>query len=242
MSGHSKWSTIKRKKGVKDAKRAQIFTKMAKIITVAAKEGGPDPATNFKLRLAIDKAREVNMPQENIKRAIMRATGKDKTAGQIEKLSYEAFGPGGVALMIEVVTDNKKRTINELRHILQENEGRLAGEGSVKWMFEQNGAIRISLNQPINKEEVELQACDAGASDIKEEDNDLIIYCPPKELHNLKKFFESKGIKISSCDIELKPKNPIKISDQNLIKKIEKLMEALSEQDDVNEIYSNLEN
>jgi YebC/PmpR family DNA-binding regulatory protein len=241
MSGHSKWSTIKRKKEVRDAKRGQTFTKIAKIISVAAKESGGDPVTNFKLRLAMDKARQVNMPQENIKRAILRGIGKGEGA-QIEQTIYEAFGPDGVALMIEVITDNKNRTLNELRHILSDYEGRLAGEGNVKWMFEKLGTIRLLLDDKINKEEIGLQAIDLGASDIKEEDNTLIIFCGPKELGSLKKSLEGKGLKIESQDIELKTKNPVKISDKTVLSKIEKLMEALDEHGDVNEIYSNVEN
>lgn len=240
MSGHSKWSTIKRKKEVRDAKRGQVFTKIGKIISIAAREAGPDPNTNFKLRLAIDKAKEANMPQENIERAILRGAGKTEGA-QIEQLTYEAYGPSGVALMIEVVTDNKNRTLNELRHILQDNGGRLANQGSVGWMFEKMGVIRISL-AGLKKEKVELQAIDLGALDIKEEDNALAIFCEPKKLGGLKKSLEQKGIKIVSQDIELKTKNPIKISDKNLLSKIEKLMEALDSHDDVNEIYSNIEN
>lgn len=240
MSGHSKWSTIKRKKGIRDAKRGQLFTKIAKIISVAAKEGGKDLDTNFKLRLAIDKAREINMPQENIDRAISRGTGKIKGA-QIEQAVYEAYGPGGIALMIEVVTDNKNRALSELRHLLNANGGKLAGEGSVKWMFEKQGALRLSLNGK-SKEEIELTAIDFGAADIKEEDKSLVIYCDPKKLHDLKKLLEQKNYSIESQDIELKTKNPIEITDNNLLAKIERLMEALDEHDDVNEIYSNVEN
>ncbi|MEW6407748.1 MAG: YebC/PmpR family DNA-binding transcriptional regulator [Patescibacteria group bacterium] len=238
MSGHSKWSTIKRKKEVRDAKRGQVFTKIGKIISVAAHEAGPDPNTNFKLRLAVDQARRVNMPAENIERAILRGAGKTEGV-RIEQLTYEAYGPSGVALMIEVVTDNKNRTLNELRHILQDNGGRLASQGSVGWMFEKTGVIRILL-AGLKKEEIELQAIDLGALDIKEEGDVLAIFCEPKKLGGLKKSLEQKGIKIQSQDIELKTKNPIKISDKNLLSKIEKLMEALDEHDDVNEIYSNI--
>lgn len=240
MSGHSKWSTIKRKKGVRDAKRSQAFGKIAKIITVAAREGGPGPETNFKLRLAIDKAKQVNMPQENIERTIAKAAGAEG-ASKIEQTTYEAFGPEGVALMIEIISENKNRTLSELRHILSDNGGKLAGEGSVKWMFEQQGVIRLPFGKS-KKEEIELQAIDLGATDIKEENGVLAVFCEPKKLGSLKKFFEEKGIKPESQDIELKTKKPIKVSGKSQMEKIEKLMEALDSHDDVNEIYSNVEN
>ncbi len=240
MSGHSKWSTIKRKKAITDNKRGQVFTKMAKIISVAAREGGPDPVTNFKLRLVMDKAREVNMPGENIERAITRGAGTDGET-QIEQLMYEGYGPGGIALLIEVITDNKNRTISEVRHILDEYGGKLGTSGSVAWMFERLGAIRTKLDGKIKKDDLELELIDLGALDIKEEDGGLAIYCDPKSIMNLKKALEQKGLKIDSAEIEYKTKNPMKITDNAIMKKIERLMEALDEHDDVNEIYSNIE-
>lgn len=241
MSGHSKWSTIKRKKGVADAKRGQQFTKVAKIITVAAKQGGGDAATNFKLRLAIDKAKSINMPRENIERAIKRGTG-ELSGAKLENLTYEAYGPGGIALMIEVVTDSKNRTLGELKQILSKFGGRLGGEGSVQWMFERIGAIRILLSKKEEKEIIELTAIDAGASDIKEENGGLVIYVEPEKISAVKKSIEPLKPKIESVEIELKTKNPVKIGDKTLLEKIDKLMEALDSQDDVNEIYSNVEN
>lgn len=241
MSGHSKWSTIKRKKAVTDNKRGQVFTKMAKIISVAAREGGPDPITNFKLRLVMDKAREVNMPGENIERAIARGAGTDGEA-QIEQLMYEGYGPGGIALLIEVITDNKNRTLGEVRHILDEYGGKLGTSGSVTWMFERLGAIRVKIVGEIKKDDLELELIDLGAADIKEEDGGLVIYCDPKSIMGLKKALEQKSLKIESAEIEYKTKNPIKVTDDAIMKKFEKLMEALDEHDDVNEIYSNIEN
>jgi YebC/PmpR family DNA-binding regulatory protein len=241
MSGHSKWSTIRRKKGVADAKRGQQFTKIAKIITVAAKQGGGDSETNFKLRLAIDKAKSVNMPQENIERAIKRGTG-ELAGAKIENLTYEAYGPGGIALMIEVVTDNKNRTLGELKQILSKFDGRLGGEGSVRWMFARIGAVRISLSKKKEKEIVELTAIDAGASDIKEENGSLVVYTEPEKISAVKKSIEPLKPKIESIEIELVTKNPVKIEDKFLLRKIDQLMEELDSQDDVNEIYSNVEN
>lgn len=241
MSGHSKWSTIKRKKGIVDKKRGQIFSKMAKMIAVAVKQGGSNPETNFRLRLAIDKARSVNMPQENIERAIKRGKGVADGA-KIEHIVYEAFGPGGIALMIEVVTDNKNRTLNELKHILSEHEGRLGVEGSVRWMFERKGVIRILPTKKEEKEIIELTAIDAGALDIREENSDIVIYTDPEKISTIKKAIEPLNPKIESVEIELVTKNPIKIKDKTLLEKIDKLMEMLDAHDDVNEIYSNVEN
>jgi YebC/PmpR family DNA-binding regulatory protein len=240
MSGHSKWSTIKRKKGAADAKRGQVFTKMAKMITAVAKQGGGDPETNFKLRLAIDKAKSVNMPADNIKRAVKRGTGELTDGMQIEEMVYEAYGPGGVALMIEVVTDNKNRTLSEIKHILSENNGRLGEAGSVKWMFESKGVVRMPIPPKEEREKIELAAIDAGAADIQEEDGSLVIYTNTNQFVNVKRAVESMGVKFDSAELELTPANPLEIEDEGTLRKVEKLMEALDEQEDVNEIYSNL--
>lgn len=241
MSGHSKWSTIKRKKGVIDAKKGKIFSKIAKIITVAARDGGGDPNANFKLRLVVDKARSVNMPQDNIERAIKKGTGELEGGSQIENTTYEAYGPGGIAIIIEAITDNKNRTVSELKKILADNGGKLGGSGSVSFLFERKGVIRIADVVSNKKEEIELLAIDNGASDIKEEDTSLVIYIAPEKLSNLKELLEKERVKIESAEAELITKNPVEISDQNVLKKVGRLMEALDEQDDVNEIYSNIE-
>lgn len=240
MSGHSKWSTIKRKKGALDAKRGQVFTKMAKLITVTAKQGGGDPNANFKLRLAIDKAKSVNMPSDNIERAIKKGTGELAEGMQVEEIVYEAYGPGGAALIIEVITDNKNRTLSEVKHILSKNDGRLSEAGSVNWMFEKKGVIRISFISDEEKEEIEMAAIDSGASDIIEEDKSLVIYTDPSQFAKIKKSIEDKGFKFDLAEIELSPTNPLKVKDEKVLEKIEKLMEMLGEQEDVNEIYSNL--
>lgn len=238
MSGHSKWSNIKRKKGVKDQKRGQLFSKLAKMISVAARQG-ENPESNFKLRLAIDKARHASMPQENIQRAIRRGAGKEKGA-VFEEFCYEAFGPSGIALMIVGVTDNKNRTLALLRHIFSEHEGKLAESGSVKWMFEIKGVIRLQIPDEETREKIELAAIDAGAEDIVEENSSLVIYTIPSELIRVKELLISSKAKIESAEIEYIPKDPIVIKDKKVLDKIDKLMEALDELEDVNEIYSNL--
>lgn len=239
MSGHSKWSTIKRKKGVADAKRSNIFAKVSKIITIAARDGGGDPSANFKLKLAVDKAKSVNMPHDNIDRAIKKGTGELEGGSQIENITYEAYGPGGVAIIIEGITDNKNRTLSEVKKILSDNEGKLGGGGSVSWMFERKGVIRAALSN--KKEEIELLAIDNDASDIQEEDSKLVIYIVPEKLSNLKEILEKEGVKIESSEVELVVKNSVKVDDNGVLKKVEKLIEELDNHDDVNEIYSNIE-
>src|SRR3989344_8773626 len=173
MSGHSKWATIKRAKGATDVKRGQKFTKLARGVAIAAREGGGDPVTNFKLRLAIDKARSFNMPKDNIDRAIAHGTGKDKEAAVIEEGLYEGFGPGKVGVLVAVATDNKNRTAGDIKQIFSKNNGAIAGPGSVKWQFEQKGVIRIS---GALTDEQELALMDAGAEDIRKEEEGTTIY------------------------------------------------------------------
>ena len=241
MSGHSKWSTIKRKKGIADAKKSNVFAKISKIVSIAARDGGGDPEANYKLRLAIDKARAINMPLDNISRAIKKGTGELDDGSQIEEVVYEAYGPGGVAIIIETITDNKNRTVSEIKKILSDADGKLGGGGSVSWLFERKGTIRISLYSATDKEKIELLAIENDALDIIEEDSNLIIYSIPEKLSNLKEILEKEGIKIDSSEIELITKNPVKIDNKNILEKVEKLMEELGEHDDVNEIYSNIE-
>ena len=239
MSGHSKWSTIKRKKGVADAKRSNIFAKVSKIVTIAARDGGGDPNTNFKLKLAIDKAKSVNMPHDNINRAIKKGTGELEGGSQIENIVYEAYGPGGAAIIIEAITDNKNRTLSEIKKILSDFDGKLGGEGSVSWMFERKGVIRVALSD--KKEEIELTAIENDALDIKEKDSSLVIYTAPEKLSNLKEVLEKENVKIESSEVELTVKNSVKVSDKSVLEKVEKLMGELNNHDDVNEIYSNIE-
>lgn len=240
MSGHSKWSTIKRKKGALDAKRGQVFTKLAKLISVAARHGGGDPEMNIKLRLAVDKAKQANMPQQSIERAINKGTGDLSEGAELFELTYEAYGPGGIALIIEAVSDNKNRTTAEIKHLLSEHEGRLGEAGSVQYMFKKQGVVRISNFSENDRENIELQAIDAGAEDIQEEDGSLVIFINPKNLSDIKKRLQQYGVKYDSAEPELIPQNPIKISDKKVLDKIEKLMQVLDDHDDVNEIYSNL--
>lgn len=240
MSGHSKWSTIKRKKGALDAKRGKIFTKMAKMIMVAARQGGGDPEMNIKLRLAVDKAKQANMPFQSIERAIKKGTGGLQEGAALDELTYEAYGPGGIALIIEAVSDNKNRTTAEIKHILSENDGRLGEAGSVMWMFEKYGVIRIFDIIEREREMIEMEAIDAGANDIRDENESLVIYVDISDLTDIKKKLTVNNVKYDSAEPELIAKNSVKIGNEKILSKLEKLMEALDEQDDVNEIYSNL--
>lgn len=237
MSGHSHFAGIKHRKGVNDAKRAKIFTKLARPVTIAAQEGGGNPDTNFKLRMAIDKARQFNMPKENIERAIKRGTGELKGAA-IQEIIYEAKGPGNVLMLIGAATDNRNRTVSEIKSILNKLGGKMGEAGSSMWNFEQVGSILVEAGEK-NKDELELIAIDAGARDIKMEENDLVIFTAPGDLQKIKNILEKEGIKILEAGLIFLPKSTAEI-DENTQLDYEKLLEALDEQDDVSEIYDNL--
>lgn len=239
MSGHSKWSQIKHKKAITDAQKGKIFTKLGNALTIAAREGGGDPEANFKLKAVIEKARSENMPSQNIERAIKRGTGEIEGA-KIEEVTYEGYGPAGAALIIEVVTDNKNRAVNEIRNILSRFGGKLGEPGSVSYLFQQKGVIRIEIENK-NREELELEIIDAGAEDFEEEDGTILIYTKPQELFKVKKILEEKGIKISSATLSMEPKSPVKIVDEQKAKQILKLLDALDESQDVSNIYSNFD-
>jgi YebC/PmpR family DNA-binding regulatory protein len=241
MSGHSKWANIKTRKEGQDKKKGKVFSKMAKLIEIAARKGG-DPETNPTLRLTIDKARSFNMPNENVIRAIKKGSGEDKEGGQLEEGLYEAYGPEGSQLIIEVITDNKNRTLSDVRHILTEHGGRLAESGSVKWNFNQAGAIFIDKTKVAsqNKEELELALIDGGAEDIKWKDDVLEIYAKPENLEKLKEAVKKQGIEIDESRLEWVPKNEIEIKEPQAKKQIEALFEELDENDDVKDVYSNV--
>lgn len=235
MSGHSKWAQIKRQKGVADVKKGSLFTKLGRVITVVAKEGGGNPETNFKLRLAMDKAKAANMPNENIERAIKRGTGEGNE-DKLETITYEAYGPAGTALVIEALTDNRNRTISIIRGIINKYQGNLAGTNSVLWMFEPKGVIGINLGQ--NKEEVELKAIDAGADDVVEEGENLFVYTKPADLKIVKDQLEKNGIKAEYAEIELLPKTKV-VPDEKTKEKIKALFNELDDNEEVNNYYSN---
>lgn len=230
MSGHSKWATTKRAKAAIDAKRSSLFTKLSKNISVAARAGA-DPDTNFKLRMAIDKARVLNMPKDNIERAIKKGSGE--SGGQIESLLYEGFGPGGVALVIEVLTDNKNRTVSNLKHILSKHGGSFANEGSVRWMFDTKG--QIFLKQDILSEDEELKIIEAGAEDILTDDGVKVITAFDS-LEKVKNNLQTHGFVVESSEIVYIAKDKVNHEDSE---QLIKLLDDLDDDDDVNNIYTN---
>ena len=238
MSGHSKWSTIKRAKGATDAKRGQLFTKLAREITVAARTGVPDPDANGRLRIAIQKARAENMPKDNIERALDRAKG---AAGgdNYDEVSYEAFAPGGVALMILAMTDNKNRTVGEIRAALTRAGGNLGSDGSVAWMFENMGQLVVHAGQ-LDPDEATLLAIDAGASDVEADEETLVVYTPSQELHRVQEELEKLGLSVESAELVMKAKDGITPDPQATVKLI-RLIEKLEDLDDVQSVFSNLE-
>lgn len=238
MSGHNKWTQIKRQKGTNDAKRSKIFAKLSKAITLAAKTGG-DSDANPVLKIAIDKAKQVNMPSDNIQKAIKKGTG-ELAGGNLEEVLYEAYGPEGVALIVEATTDNNNRTVSEVKHILSVHGGRLGESGSVKWMFDRFGYLEIAADKNTDVEKIEMAAIEAGAEDVSVLDDMAVVYVKPEDLYRVKSELEKNGITISAIGFEWKAKNKVKASD-DLAGKIEALFEALDEQDDVNDVYSNLE-
>ena len=240
MSGHSHFSTIKHKKEITDQKRSKIFSKLAQQILVSAREKGSDPDTNAGLRLAIEKAKQSNMPKDNIERAIKKGSG-ELEGEKLEEVFYEAYGPGGIAVIIEGITDNKNRTLAEIKQILSQNQGKLAGSGSVKWMFERKGVIVINFENSDSekKDELELKIIEAGADDISWNDGVLYIYTKPEDLENVKKGLEEQGIEIESFSLDLVAKEPVDLQEKEKIV-AEKLFEALDENDATQEIYSNL--
>lgn len=241
MSGHSHWSTIKRAKGLADAQRGRVFSKMARLITIAARDGG-DPDLNPKLKETIQRAKEFNMPAANVDRAIKRGTG-ELTGGELYEVVFEAYGPGRIAIIIEGITDNKNRTLAGIKQILNQNNGKLAGEGSVKWMFERKGIVaanvKIQMSNVKEKEDVELKVIDAGAEDFAWQGDFLEVYTKAEELEKVKKKLESSGIKIETSNLGWIAKEEIELSEKEKTS-AEKLFEALDENDDVQEIYSNL--
>ena len=240
MSGHSHWHSIKGKKGLADAKKSKAFSKLARLISVAAREGGPDAENNPRLRIAIEQARSLNMPADNIERTIKKSSGE---LGEIklEPVIFEAIGPGNIAIIIEGITDNKNRAISEIKQTLSQSQGKLTGEGSVRWLFEKKGVLNAgqsSIGSSL-KENIELKAIEAGAEDILWTDINLNIYTKAESLDKVKKKLEEQKVKIESISLEWIAKEYISVDDRDK-ESCQKLFEALDDLDSVQEIYSNL--
>lgn len=238
MSGHSKWATIKRKKAKADAQRGKIFTRLIREITVASREGGGNPETNPRLRTAIDAAKAQNMPQDNIKKAIMRGTGELEGV-HYEEVSYEGYGPSGVAILVEAVTDNRNRTTSEIRHIFSHHGGSLGDNGCVSWMFKEKGIIYVD-RENVDEEKLLAAALDAGAEDVVVEDESYQIVVIPKELENVKAILKEDGIEFSSAELTKEPQSIVKVGEKDA-KTILKLMDELEEHDDVQDVHSNFD-
>jgi YebC/PmpR family DNA-binding regulatory protein len=240
MSGHSKWSSIKHKKGAADAKRGQLFTKLTRALIVAAKEGGPDPAANLALQNAIEKARTASMPKDNIERAIARGSGTGADAATYEHISYEGYGPGGVAVFAEVLTDNRNRTAGEVRHIFTRNDGNLAESGAVAWLFERKGVILVDAHAA-DEEELTMAAADAGAEDVVEEGSSYEVTTAAEDLHAVCTALEAGGFTIASAESTMLAKTTVEIEDEATARKVLRLIDALEENDDVQDVYANFD-
>ena len=238
MGGHSHWSTIKRQKGASDAKRGQLFTKLSREITVAARDGGGDPTMNPRLRLAIDKAREHNMPADTIKRATERGAGGGDAAALIETM-FEGYGPGGVAILVQVVTDNRNRTVSEIRTTLSRNGGSMGEAGSVAWQFESVGYIAVDAGKG-DPEEVALAAIDAGAEDVRTENNLVEVYTAPTELDRVRRVLQEAGLPVASAELSMLPKNTLTL-DEKSAGQVLRLLDSLEDLDDVQKVFSNAE-
>jgi YebC/PmpR family DNA-binding regulatory protein len=239
MSGHSKWSSIKHKKGSQDAKRGQLFSKLSRAIIVAAREGGPDPEANATLAAAIQKARDNSMPKDNIERAIARGTGGTGDAEAYETVTYEGYGPNGVAVLVEALTDNRNRTAADVRHVFAKNDGNLGASGAVAWLFERKGVILVP--DATDEDEVMLAAADAGAEDVHHEGTSYEVTCSLDDLAAVRAALEEAGVEVESAELTMLPKTTVRIEDEAAARKLLRLMDALEDNDDVQDVYANFD-
>ncbi len=240
MSGHSKWSSIKHKKGAADAKRGKLFSKLARAIIVAAREGGSDPAGNLALQNAIEKARSYSMPKDNIERAIARGAGGEGDGDAYEPIVYEGYGPSGVALIVEALTDNRNRTASEVRHIFSKHDGSLGGSGSVAWLFERRGIVLVAADG-VDEDELTLAAAEGGADDVERDGSTFQVTSSPESLASVREAIEASGLEIESVEVALVPKTTVTIEDEVAARKILRLVDALEENDDVQDVYANFD-
>lgn len=240
MAGHSKWAQIKHKKKATDAKRGQMFSKLARAIIVAAREGGPDPAANLALANAIEKARSLSMPKENIERAIARGAGAEAGGTDFEQVTYEGYGPGGVAIIVEALTDNRNRTASEVRHVFSKHDGNLAGAGSVAWLFERRGTVLVEA-EGVDEDELTLAAAEGGADDVALDGSTFEVSCRPEALTAVREAIEAAGIPVAAVEVAMAPKTTVKVEDDAAARKLLKLIDALEELDDVQDVYANFD-
>jgi YebC/PmpR family DNA-binding regulatory protein len=240
MSGHSKWSSIKHKKGAADAKRGKLFSKLSRAIIVAAREGGPDPAANLALQNAIEKARSFSMPKDNIERAIARGSGVDADAAAFETVVYEGYGPSGVAVMAEALTDNRNRTASEVRHIFAKSDGNLGATGAVAWLFERRGVVLVAADG-VDEDELMLAAAEGGAEDLSRDGSTFQVTAEPESLSAVREAVEAAGFTVDGAELTMVPKTTVEVEDEAAAKKILRLIDALEDNDDVQDVYANFD-
>jgi YebC/PmpR family DNA-binding regulatory protein len=240
MSGHSKWSSIKHKKGAADARRGQLFSKLSRAIIVAARDGGPDPAANLALQNAIEKARSYSMPKDNIERAIAKGSGADAEGSAFDTVVYEGYGPEGVAVLIEALTDNRNRTASEIRHQFTKHGGNLGATGAVAWQFDRRGLVLVPA-EGTDEEELLLVAAEAGADDVDLDGTSFVVTSPPEALSAVREAVEAAGFAIESAELSMVPKATVEIFDESTARRVLRLVEGLEESDDVQDVYANFD-
>ena len=240
MSGHSKWSTIKHKKGAADAKRGKLFSKLSRAIMVAAKEGGPDPESNLALQNAVEKARSYSMPKDNIERAIAKGAGEGTDGSSFESVVYEGYGPEGVAVIVEALTDNRNRTAAEVRHLFSKHGGNLGATGAVAWQFERRGVVLVAADG-VDEDELVLAAADAGAEDVERDGETFVVSSTPEELTRVREALEEAGHTLESVGLQMVPKTTVAIAEESTAKQVVRLVEGLEDSDDVQDVYANFD-
>jgi YebC/PmpR family DNA-binding regulatory protein len=240
VSGHSKWSSIKHKKGAADAKRGKLFSKLTRAIIVAARDGGPDPAGNLALQNAIEKARAASMPKDNIDRAIAKGAGTDSDSAAYETIVYEGYGAAGVAVMVEALTDNRNRTAGQVRHIFDKNDGNLGTSGAVAWLFERRGVVLVPADG-VDEDELMLAAAEGGADDVARDGSSFEVLCSAEQLAAVREAIEAAGFPIDSAELTMLPKTTVAVEDESEAKKILRLMDQLEDDDDVQDVYANFD-
>ena len=240
MSGHSKWSSIKHKKGAADAKRGQLFSKLSRAIIVAAKEGGPDPSGNLALQNAIEKARSYSMPKDNIDRAIAKGSGADAEAASFETVVYEGYGPEGVAVLVEALTDNRNRTASEVRHAFTKHGGNLGTTGAVAWQFERRGVLLVAADGA-DGDGVLMTAAEAGADDVELDGSSFVVTSAPESLSAVRQALEEGGFAVESVELAMVPKTTVAVADESVARRIVKLVEGLEDTEDVQDVYANFD-
>jgi YebC/PmpR family DNA-binding regulatory protein len=240
MSGHSKWSSIKHKKGAADARRGKLFSKLSRAIIVAAREGGPDPTANLALQNAVEKARSYSMPKDNIERAIARGSGTGVDAQAFESVTYEGYGPGGVAVYVEALTDNRNRTAADIRHVFAKRDGSLGSSGAVAWLFERKGVVLVPADG-VDEDELMLVAADGGAEDIELDGSTFQVICAPEDLTAVREAIEAAGLPVEAAQLTMVPKTTVEVDDESAARKIISLLDDLEESDDVQDVYSNFD-